>query len=531
MLQDPTLERSFRGHKNVVTGLAFKPCMKQLASSSMDNSVMVWNFKPQLRAFRFVGHKAPVTSVDFSPSGHVLASSSRDKTVRLWTPSVKGDVTVFKAHTSSVRTVQFSGDGRSLLTSSDDKTVKIWSAQRTKFLFTLAGHINWVRTARFSPDSRLVVSGSDDKTMKLWDLASKSCVNTYWEHTGMITSVAFHPSGNVVAAASTDRSIKLYDVRTHKLLQNYSDAHTTSGSDGATAGAGVNSIAFGGPTGEWLISTGWDGVVKIWDVQEGHLYYTLHGHKNGPTTTAIFSPNGDYFATGGSDAQVMVWKSNLNSNGSAGMEGIGDSDENSPRYAHNKHGHALHTELASQNSAPRPSEVPPVSASGGVTTSKKINVLTGSRGSGGLTGGMPPAIKLGAPIFAEKDLDDQPVADSGRPQSSTPHGSPIRGHVDTDFQRTHQTSYTVPLEVRTMPDQLSSTLQQVIRQIDVLTQTMSILESRVTMNEDRMAEMSHRFGDAVERINWIASRLEATTLSAGQPRTASSQPARNDSKP
>jgi WD40 repeat protein len=37
----------------------------------------------------------------------------------------------------------------------------------------------------------------------------------------------------------------------------------------------------------------------------------LHGHKGGPTTTAVFSPQGDFFATGGSDSQVMVWKSNF----------------------------------------------------------------------------------------------------------------------------------------------------------------------------------------------------------------------------
>jgi centriolar protein POC1 len=63
-----------------------------------------------------------------------------------------------------------------------------------------------------------------------------------------------------------------------------------------------------------------DGVVKIWDVKEGHLFYTLHGHKNGPTTTAVFSPTGDFFATGGSDSQVMVWKSNFDTSNSAEYE-------------------------------------------------------------------------------------------------------------------------------------------------------------------------------------------------------------------
>ena len=54
---DPSLERSFRGHKAGVTSVAFNPNMKQIVSGSLDSCVMVWNFKPQLRAYRFVGHK------------------------------------------------------------------------------------------------------------------------------------------------------------------------------------------------------------------------------------------------------------------------------------------------------------------------------------------------------------------------------------------------------------------------------------------------------------------------------------------
>ena len=54
---DPTLERSFRGHRDAVTSVAFNTNLKQLISGSLDNCVMVWNFKPQLRAFRFAGHK------------------------------------------------------------------------------------------------------------------------------------------------------------------------------------------------------------------------------------------------------------------------------------------------------------------------------------------------------------------------------------------------------------------------------------------------------------------------------------------
>ena len=62
--------------------------MRQLASGADDNTLMVWNFKPQMRAFRFVGHKGPVRCVNYSPNGTLIASGSVDRTVRLWVPKV-----------------------------------------------------------------------------------------------------------------------------------------------------------------------------------------------------------------------------------------------------------------------------------------------------------------------------------------------------------------------------------------------------------------------------------------------------------
>lgn len=39
--------------------------------------------------------------------------------------------------------------------------------------------------------------------------------------------------------------------------------------------------------------------------------YTLYGHE-GATTAANFSPNGDYFISGGNDSVVLCWESNMN---------------------------------------------------------------------------------------------------------------------------------------------------------------------------------------------------------------------------
>ena len=58
---NPSLMRTFRGHKGCISAVAFNPSLTQLVSSSKDSCLMLWNFKPQLRAFRFVGHKVQST--------------------------------------------------------------------------------------------------------------------------------------------------------------------------------------------------------------------------------------------------------------------------------------------------------------------------------------------------------------------------------------------------------------------------------------------------------------------------------------
>ncbi|KAJ3124328.1 POC1 centriolar protein A [Nowakowskiella sp. JEL0407] len=464
---------------------------------------MLWNFKPQLRAFRFVGHASEVTGVDFNNAGNCLASCSKDKTVRLWSPTVKGDVTVLKAHTSSIRSVQFSADAENLITSSDDKTIKLWSTYRTKFLCTFSGHLNWVRTAKFSPDSRLIVSGSDDKTIKLWDTKSKNCVKTYWDHSGIITSISFHPSGTLIASGSTDKSIKVFDIRTHKLLQHYENAHCPKpgsqrihGSIVESGGGGVNSVAFGGDNGEFLISSGVDAVAKIWDLTEGHLFYTLHGHSNGPTTSAIFSPNADFFATGGSDAIVMVWKSNF-------TEILKE----------------IRTEVKSTESFEKVEK----RSGGGEKRSLVFEDKGGRKGKSNVAWSPenPEIVDIGSPIFSKLSTESVTVSPTKKAALSIPPQPPAQAQIPTESvpktasyeQKPTQSSiHTSPnvqeihepktrkLQVQEIPVHLSNTIKQIVEQVDMLTQTMSILETRLSLNEDKVSELGSRIQDRFNRL-------------------------------
>jgi centriolar protein POC1 len=208
--------------------------------------------------------------------------------------------TVIKHNSAPVKSVDFSCDSRLIVTGSDDKTVKIISVADKKLVGTLTSHTNWVKCVRFSQDAKLIASASDDKTVKLWDVNKRILNYTFNNvHNGVINAVRFHPDNSLIGTACFDKKVRLFDVRSKQLVQVY-DQHKKP----------VTSLAFH-PQGVFLASTSFDETVKIFDLRNGKILYTLTGHE-GASCSVNFSQYGDYLATGGSDALIILWKTNLN---------------------------------------------------------------------------------------------------------------------------------------------------------------------------------------------------------------------------
>jgi centriolar protein POC1 len=187
-----------------VTSVAFNPNMKQLVSGSLDNHVMVWNFKPQLRAFRFAGHQVgghgteparpiwlpqwllpdlperkqpglarlqgPVYSVAFSPTAPLIASGSKDKTVRLWQPTVCAADPQPPGAPACCCTRQLARCPRSCCGRHPPRpppppsVCSLCSEGRST---VLKAHTGAVRSVSFSADGRMLATASDDKTVKV----------------------------------------------------------------------------------------------------------------------------------------------------------------------------------------------------------------------------------------------------------------------------------------------------------------------------------------------------------------------------
>ena len=296
---DPIIERSFKGNNEIISSCIFSPNMRQVISGTEKGEIFAWNFKPQMRPFKFSDHKGAITDLAINPLGDMIASSSIDQTVRLWTNAVSAKSKVIKAHPSPIRSVDFSSTGKFLMTGSNDKTIKIFELYpKIKFVSSYKGHSNWVRCSRFSPDNRLIGSCGDDNAVIIFDVEQKSVKYRFLDHTGHVNSCRFSPDGTIIASAGDDGKIKLFDIRMGRLIQHY-DAHNDK----------INCISYH-QSGNYIISGSDDSTIKIWDLKMGQILYTVHGHR-GKVKSVNFNIDGDYFCSGGEDSILMVWKSNI----------------------------------------------------------------------------------------------------------------------------------------------------------------------------------------------------------------------------
>jgi dipeptidyl aminopeptidase/acylaminoacyl peptidase len=286
------LIRTFTGHTNRVSSVAFSPDGRTALSGSLDHTLKFWDVATGREISSFAGHTDRVRSVAFSPDGRTALSGSWDHTLKLWDVVTGKDIRSFAGHSDLVRSVVFSPDGRSALSGSDDKTLKLWDVATGQEIRSFAGHAGWVNSVAFSPDGRSALSGNFDGTLKLWDVPTGKEIRTFAGYP--VRSVAFSPEGRSALSGGFDGTVKLLDVATGQEIRSFT----------GHAGPAV-SVAFS-PGGRSALSGSEDKTLRLWDVARGKEIRTFTGHTNAVTSVA-FSPDGRSALSGSQDKTLKLW--------------------------------------------------------------------------------------------------------------------------------------------------------------------------------------------------------------------------------
>ncbi len=291
--------RILSGHPSYVSGLAFSPDSKTLASGSAEdqlspgiNILKLWDVVSGSELHTLNGHSGGVTGVVFSPDGKTLASGSIDQTIKLWEAASGSELRTLSGHTSMVYGVAFSPDGKTLASGSWDQTVKLWDAASGKELRTLSGHTSELVNVIFSPDGKELVSWSYTE-IKLWEAASGKELHTFGWAPDPYTEpgIAFSPDGKTLAIGYLDGTIKLLDPASGQELASWS---------GGTQA--VSGLAFS-PDGKILASGAGD-KINLWEVSSGKELSNLDISN---VTSLAFSPDGKFILSRSFYSMVRLW--------------------------------------------------------------------------------------------------------------------------------------------------------------------------------------------------------------------------------
>ena len=255
-------------------------------------------------------HAGTVTGLAFLPGGKLLASGSRDRTARLWDLATGKEQRRFTSpEMLQVESFAPSPDGR-LLAAGSQGYVRVWDAATGELRHELdAGRAGIVWSVAFSADGRLLAAGTGiggtSGRVRLWDAASGRPARTLDEPHRYDVRVAFAPDGRLLATSGDDGTIRLSDPATgaeHACLRGHSRP--------------LRSLAFS-PDGRALLSAGHDHTLRLWDVAAGRELRRLYEGKPPPPdldggylcSDAVFSPDG----------KLVAWASDTGDAGRLGM--------------------------------------------------------------------------------------------------------------------------------------------------------------------------------------------------------------------
>lgn len=263
-----------------------------------------------------IDHVGEITAVAVAPDSRTIASSSRDRSVKLWDAATGKLLRTLSAHRDAVLSVAFAADGATLYSGSRDGTVRAWEAASGRLVGTFSPGPPLTAGTGVNAIAAQPVKGTDGITTLLMARAvgpanvvqlgraggaPGEAIPPLAGHLKTVRVLAFSPDGKLLASGSDDGVVKLWDAEDGSLqrsLKGYAMPVTT--------------IAFSADSKQMLTGSE-DGIAKVWDLESGKERQELQMNRPGDGVFAVaFSPDGATAVTGGHGGRtgrdfLMVW--------------------------------------------------------------------------------------------------------------------------------------------------------------------------------------------------------------------------------
>lgn len=282
----------FKGHTNGVMCLQVEGNI--LATGSYDCTIKIWDIELGKEMKMLTGHSCGVRCLQFDDSK--LISGSLDKTIKIWNWRTGECVRTLSGHAAGIISLHFAGS--LLVSGSIDHTLRLWNFEE-KTSHVLKGHTDWVNAVKIDSASRTVLSASDDLTLRLWDLDTRTCLQVFKGHIGQVQQVVPLPH---------DFEVDEKDIAEFFNEGENEDIVSRLLSEMEAFDSAKNLTPPSSPgrahPPRYILSSGLDGMIKLWDVHKGKCLRSFFGHVEGVWALAADSLR---MVSGAEDRMVKVW--------------------------------------------------------------------------------------------------------------------------------------------------------------------------------------------------------------------------------
>ncbi|KAK1970651.1 WD domain-containing protein [Colletotrichum sublineola] len=234
-----------------------------------------------------------------------------------------------------------SGAGQAIVAANED--VLCWDIKKGELLSRWRDERNTVPVtaiAQSQVDPDIFAVGYDDGSIRLWDSKIATVIVNFNGHKSAITTLAFDKSGVRLASGSKDTDVILWDLvaevgqfklRGHKdqiTGLRFVEPEEQVENEENTAMLDSDPSAEG-----YLLTTGKDSLMKLWDLSSRHCIETHIAQTNGECWALGLSPDYSGCITAGNDGELKVWF--LDTTGLASLKGQIDAPQNA-KFLHDR---------------------------------------------------------------------------------------------------------------------------------------------------------------------------------------------------
>lgn len=242
-----------------------------------------WPQTNQFITFLPDGHKTFVSALAFHPGGKELVSGSWDGTVRRWNRATGKLIQTFAEHQGYVTCLAFSPWGKFIASGGRDQKILLSKIDESGSIIPfrrLSGLGGWVSQVAFTPDSKTLITASsvlietyppepEKRRLLFWDISQGDTITLRAEfmesQVGNVNAIAVSPDGALLALATGNfrttgqyNPVLLMDMATRRIIKRLS-IHNDM----------VKTVIFT-PDGRFLISGGSDHSLYAWEIRHSH---------------------------------------------------------------------------------------------------------------------------------------------------------------------------------------------------------------------------------------------------------------------